>query len=259
MEVQVAADVTRLGDLYRADEAKQFLDCRRRERPVGHKPGLFLTVFEERQDAPADQVHGRFVTGDEQEERHGQELVLGELVAVLFVLVAEVLEGLTVGRGRRAIKDLLDLLPQQAVVRRAGGTQEIGAAEVQVGDVVLVKPGARVPVDGVVVAGNSFVDQAPITGESLPVEKLLGSSVYAGTINQSGVLEVRTEGVGRDTAFGKIIEAVERAEQSEYFANLDQEILAQGWHFGEAIPAPDLLRLIASKSEQQIPPQAVNQ
>jgi Cd2+/Zn2+-exporting ATPase/Cu+-exporting ATPase len=145
-------------------------------------------------------------------------LAIGEfftaLVIVLFVLVAEVLEGLTVGRGRRAIKDLLDLLPRQAVVRRGSGTQEIGAAEVQVGDVVLVKPGARVPVDGVVVAGNSFVDQAPITGESLPVEKLPGSSVYAGTINQSGVIEVRTEGIGRDTAFGKIIETVERAEQS---------------------------------------------
>src|SRR5262245_39012689 len=110
-------------------------------------------------------------------------LAIGEfftaLVIVLFVLVAEVLEGLTVGRGRRAIKDLLDLLPRQAVVRRGGGTQEVSAAEVQVGDVVLVKPGARVPVDGVVVAGNSFVDQAPITGESLPVEKLPGSSVYA--------------------------------------------------------------------------------
>jgi P-type Cu+ transporter len=145
-------------------------------------------------------------------------LAIGEfftaLVIVLFVLVAEVLEGLTVGRGRRAIKDLLDLLPQQAVVRRGGGTQEVGAAEVRVGDVVLVKPGARVPVDGVVIAGNSFVDQAPITGESLPVEKLPGSRVYAGTINQSGVIEVRTEGIGRDTAFGKIIEAVERAEQS---------------------------------------------
>jgi Cd2+/Zn2+-exporting ATPase/Cu+-exporting ATPase len=145
-------------------------------------------------------------------------LAIGEfftaLVIVLFVLVAEVLEGLTVGRGRRAIQDLLALLPQQAVVLRDGGTQEVGAGEVQMGDVVLVKPGARVPVDGVVVAGNSFVDQAPITGESLPVEKLPGSSVYAGTINQSGVIEVRTEGIGRDTAFGKIIEAVERAEQS---------------------------------------------
>jgi len=146
-------------------------------------------------------------------------LAIGEfftaLVIVLFVLIAEVLEGLTVGRGRRAIKDLLDLLPRNAVVRREGGTHEVEAADIQVGDVVLVKPGSRVPVDGVVVAGNSFVDQATITGESLPVEKLPGSSVYAGTINQSGVIEVRTEGIGRDTAYGKIIEAVERAEQSK--------------------------------------------
>lgn len=139
-------------------------------------------------------------------------LAIGEfftsLVIVLFVLAAEVLEGLTVGRGRRAIKDLLDLLPQQAVVRRDGSTHEVGAAEIRLGDVVVVKPGARVHVDGVVVAGDSFVDQATITGESLPVEKLPGSSVSAGTINQSGVIEVRTEGIGRDTAFGKIIEAV---------------------------------------------------
>lgn len=145
-------------------------------------------------------------------------LAIGEfftaLVIVLFVLIAEVLEGLTVGRGRRAIKDLVDLLPRQAVVRRGGGTQEVGAAELRAGDVVLVNPGARVPVDGMVIAGNSFVDQAPITGESLPVEKLPGSNVYAGTINQSGVIEVCTEGIGRDTAFGKIIEAVEQAEQS---------------------------------------------
>ncbi|HEY7155620.1 MAG TPA: cation-translocating P-type ATPase [Gemmataceae bacterium] len=145
-------------------------------------------------------------------------LAIGEfftaLVIVLFVLVAEVLEGLTVGRGRRAIKDLLDLLPSNAVVRRAGGTQEVEAAEIRVGDVVVVKPGSRLPVDGEVVAGNSFVDQSAITGESMPVEKLPGSSVYAGTINQSGVLEVRTTGIGRDTAFGKIIEVVERAEQS---------------------------------------------
>lgn len=145
-------------------------------------------------------------------------LAIGEfftsLVIVLFVLIAEVLEGLTVGRGRRAIKDLLDLLPRNAVLRRAGETKEVSAADLKVGDVVLVKPGARLPVDGVVVTGNSFVDQATITGESLPVEKFPGHQVYAGTINQSGVIEVRTEGIGRDTAFGKIIEAVEQAEKS---------------------------------------------
>jgi len=145
-------------------------------------------------------------------------LAIGEfftaLMIAFFVLVAEVLEGLTVGRGRRAIKDLLDLLPARAVVRREGSTQEIEVAEIKGGDVVVVKPGCRLPVDGEVVAGSSFVDQSAITGESMPVEKLPGASVYAGTINQSGVLEVRTTDIGRDTAFGKIIEAVERAEKS---------------------------------------------
>jgi Cd2+/Zn2+-exporting ATPase/Cu+-exporting ATPase len=90
----------------------------------------------------------------------------------------------------------------------------VGAHEIQIGDVVIIKPGGRIAVDGVVVKGHSAVDQATITGESMPVEKVVGASVYAGTINQSGALEVRTTGIGRDTAFGKIIEAVERAEKS---------------------------------------------
>lgn len=145
-------------------------------------------------------------------------LVIGEfftvLVIVFFVLVAELLEGLTVGRGRRAIKDLLDLLPQTVHVRRESGVGEISSSEVRLGDTVVIKPGAHVPVDGVVVQGHSFVDQAAITGESLPLEKVPGATVYAGTMNQSGALEVRTTGLGRDTAFGKIIEAVERAERS---------------------------------------------
>jgi len=136
------------------------------------------------------------------------------LIIILFVLIAEVLEGMTVGRGRRAIKDLLDFLPRHATVRRDGGSQEIRASEIRTGDVVTVKPGSRIPVDGEVVGGNSFVDQSTVTGESLPVEKLRGARVYAGTINQSGVLDVRTTGIGRDTAFGKIINAVEAAEKS---------------------------------------------
>ena len=133
---------------------------------------------------------------------------------VLFVLIAEVLEGLTVGRGRRAIKDLLHFLPRSATVRRAGEARDVTAAEITMGDIVIVKPGGSIPVDGEVVGGNSFVDQATITGESLPVEKTAGARVYAGTINQSGALEIRTSGIGRDTAFGKIIDAVEAAEKS---------------------------------------------
>jgi Cu+-exporting ATPase len=145
-------------------------------------------------------------------------LAIGEnftaLLIVLFVLIAEVLERLTVGRGRHAIKELLDFLPPRALVRRQSGTHEVSATELRVGDVVLVKPGSLIPVDGAVVAGDSFVDQSMITGESLPVEKVSGGHVYAGSINQSGALEVKAEGIGRDTAFGRIVEAVERAEQS---------------------------------------------
>jgi heavy metal translocating P-type ATPase len=136
------------------------------------------------------------------------------LVITLFVLVAEILDGLTVGRGRKAIQHLVDLLPSTATVRRAGSWTDVGISEVSPEDEVLVRPGARIPVDGRVVGGHSFVDQAPITGESMPVEKHAGAIVYAGTINQSGAIEVRVERLGRDTTFGKIIEAVETAEKS---------------------------------------------
>jgi heavy metal translocating P-type ATPase len=136
------------------------------------------------------------------------------LVITLFVLVAEVLEGLTVSRGRSAIRDLLDFLPRAIAVRRPGGVSEIDAKELSPGDAVLVNPGGRIPVDGTVIAGISFVDQSRITGESLPVEKTTGSAVFAGSINQSGALEIRAERIGRDTSYGKIIEAVEQAERS---------------------------------------------
>jgi heavy metal translocating P-type ATPase len=136
------------------------------------------------------------------------------LIITLFVLVAEILEGLTVGRGRTAIRQLVGLLPTTATVRRNESWQDVETTEIAVGEVVLVKPGARIPVDGVVAGGHSFVDQATITGESMPAEKSKGASVYAGTINQSGALEIRVDRMGRDTTFGKIIDAVERAEKS---------------------------------------------
>jgi heavy metal translocating P-type ATPase len=140
--------------------------------------------------------------------------VFTALIIALFVLVAEILEGLTVGRGRRAIQHLVDLLPSTATVRRKGTWIDVDIQQVAINEEVLVRPGARVPVDGKVAGGHSFVDQAPITGESMPVEKHAGAFVYAGTINQSGALEVRVERLGRDTTFGKIIEAVEKAEKS---------------------------------------------
>ena len=145
-------------------------------------------------------------------------LAIGEfftaLVITAFVLAAEVLEGLTVGRGRRAIQSLLDFLPRTATVRRNGEVLEIASDQVKVGDTVIVKPGGRIPVDGIVLSGRSFVEQAAITGEAMPVEKAPGNGVYAGTINQSGALEIAAQKLGRDTTFGRIIEAVERAEKS---------------------------------------------
>jgi heavy metal translocating P-type ATPase len=136
------------------------------------------------------------------------------VVIVLFVLVAEVLEHMTVGRGRRAIKDLLDLLPRTVAVRRTEGVADLSASDLAVGDVVVIRPGGRVPVDGVVASGHSFVDQAAITGESLPVEKVPGATVFAGTINQSGTLDVRATSIGRDTTFAKIVQVVEHAQES---------------------------------------------
>jgi len=93
--------------------------------------------------------------------------------------------------------------------------RDLDIAELLVGDQVIAKPGGRIPVDGVVSAGHSFVDQSSITGESMPTEKVLGSQVYAGTINQSGVLEIRAVKLGRETTFGKIIQAIEQAEHSQ--------------------------------------------
>ena len=145
-------------------------------------------------------------------------LAIGEfftaLVITAFVLAAEILEGLTVGRGRRAIQDMLNFLPQTASVLRDDQIVEVDTKAILPGEIVVIRPGSRIPVDGEVVNGHSFVEQAAITGEPMPSEKASGSEVYAGTINQAGTLQVRAERLGMETTFGKIIEAVERAEHS---------------------------------------------
>src|ERR1700722_10263269 len=137
------------------------------------------------------------------------------LIITAFVLAAEVLEGLTVGRGRRAIGELLDMLPHSAwIVKDGAPPREVPIAEIRPGDRVLIRPGTRIPVDGHVLSGNSSVEEAAITGESLPQDKLFGSQVFAGTLNQTGAIEVAVENLGRDTTFGRIVEAVEKAEQT---------------------------------------------
>jgi heavy metal translocating P-type ATPase len=145
-------------------------------------------------------------------------LAIGEsftaLVITAFVLGAEILEGLTLGRGRRAIQDMLNFLPRTASVLRAGQTHEVPTDSILPGEIVLIRPGSRIPVDGQVVSGHSFVEEAAITGEPMPRENTAGSAIYAGAINQTGMLQVRAERLGKETTFGKIIEAVEKAERS---------------------------------------------
>ena len=136
------------------------------------------------------------------------------LIITLFVLVAEILEGLTVSRGRQAIADLLQYLPSTALLFLNGGYVECPIMTVRPGDRVLIRPGSRIPVDGKVMSGSSAVEEAAITGEPLPQEKLPGSSVFAGTLNQTGAIEVRVEHVGKETTYGRIVEAVEKAERS---------------------------------------------
>ncbi len=144
-------------------------------------------------------------------------LVLGEwfvAAEVVFIaMVGEVLEAVTADRALRAIHRLFELTPRTALVRRDGVETEVPISQVVPGDLVLVRPGERVAVDGPVVTGRSAVDQATLTGESTPIDKGPGEPVFAGTVNQFGLLEVRAEKVGRDTTFGQVLRLVAEAQQ----------------------------------------------
>jgi Cd2+/Zn2+-exporting ATPase/Cu+-exporting ATPase len=133
-------------------------------------------------------------------------------VIAFFMLIAEFLETYTAERARCAIRELVESAPQRARVRRSGNVLEIPVEEITHDDVVLVRAGEKIPVDGRVASGESAVNQAPITGEPLPVEKRAGDEVFAGTVNSSGLLEVAVSRVGRDTTLGRIIRLVEEAQ-----------------------------------------------
>ena len=160
------------------------------------------------------------------------------IVIAFFVLFAELLEGYTVGGGRKAIEKLIDALPRQVTVRRDGREQQVAADALSAGETIVIRPGERIPVDGMVTKGSSFVDQSSITGESLPVEKVEHADVFAGTINKNGVLEVNVQRVGRDTTFGKIIQVVEEAEKAKAPVQRVADRLAAGlvyFAFGAAV------------------------
>ncbi|VBI25965.1 cadmium-translocating P-type ATPase [Burkholderia pseudomallei] len=134
------------------------------------------------------------------------------MVMVLFT-VAELIEARSLDRARNAIQSLMRLAPDTVTLRQPDGTwQPVDAAQVALGAIVRVKPGERIGLDGEIVAGRSTVNQAPITGESLPVEKTEGDAVYAGTINEAGSFEYRVTAVASNTTLARIIHAVEEAQ-----------------------------------------------
>jgi Cd2+/Zn2+-exporting ATPase len=137
----------------------------------------------------------------------------GSSVLILFA-IGMTLQTLTLERTRRAIQALVKLAPAEATVRRRGEEQRVPVADVAVGEHVLVRPGERIPVDGVVVTGHSAVDQASITGESIPVEVAPEEAVFAGSINGEGALEVRSTKPSGDTTLARIIHLVEEAQAS---------------------------------------------
>ena len=160
-------------------------------------------------------------------------ITIGELweaaaVTWLFAL-GGALEASTIGRTRAALARLLELVPETARVRRDGVEVEVAPADVRRGEVVIVRPGDRIPVDGEVVAGAAAVDESTITGESMPAEKAAGSPVSAGTITGGGRLEIRAERIGGDTALGRIIHRVEEAQEAQVPAQRSIERFAR-WY-----------------------------
>jgi Cd2+/Zn2+-exporting ATPase len=138
----------------------------------------------------------------------------GALLLFLFSL-SNLLQDYAIGRSRQAIKSLMKLYPAEAKVRRADGVKTVSLDQIAPGDLLLIEPGERIPVDGVVASGSSTVDQSPITGESMPVEKAPGDIVFAGTLNQQGALDVTASSAASDTVLARIIRLVEQAQDSK--------------------------------------------
>jgi Cd2+/Zn2+-exporting ATPase/Cu+-exporting ATPase len=133
-------------------------------------------------------------------------------VIVFFMRFADWLDARTAAHARHALRALVSVAPATARVLRDGAEVALPAGAVAVGDVVIVRPGEKIPVDGTIVAGQTVVDQAPITGESVPVSKTVGDEVFAATINHAGVIRVEATRTGADTTFGRIVRLVEEAE-----------------------------------------------
>ena len=152
--------------------------------------------------------------GESMEILHGLYFESAAMILVLITL-GKILEARSKGKTTDALRSLMDLSPKTAVVERSGREQEIPIDEVRKDDIFVVRPGMSVPVDGVVIGGESTVDESMLTGESIPVEKAEGSSVYSATINQSGFIRCRATRVGEDTTLSQIIRTVYDASSTK--------------------------------------------
>ena len=144
----------------------------------------------------------------------GAEYLAGAIV-LMIILIAEYIASVSGERARASIKELIDTAPKEVIVKKNGKEQLTSITEVRIDDIVLVRAGDKIPVDGTVVSGNASVNQAPITGESMPEEKVIGTLVYAGSIVESGALDIRVTKLIQDTVLAKIIALVEEAESEQ--------------------------------------------
>ena len=144
----------------------------------------------------------------------GKEYLAGSVV-LMIILIAEYIASASGEKARSSIKELIGSVPKTAIVKKAGLEQTIQISDLQIGDIILVKAGEKIPVDGKVAAGSASVNQASITGESVPVEKVVGNDAFAGTIVELGALDIQMTKAANDTVFSRIISLVEEAEKEQ--------------------------------------------
>ncbi|MCL2210021.1 MAG: heavy metal translocating P-type ATPase [Treponema sp.] len=136
-------------------------------------------------------------------------------VIITLVLLGRMLEATAKGKTGEAIKKLMGLTPNKAIIIKDGVENEIPADEVKIGDIIIVKPGAKIPVDGLIKNGSAFINESMLTGESMPVEKKIGDNVYAATLNTTGLIQFKAEKIGGDTVLAQIIKLVENAQSKK--------------------------------------------
>lgn len=143
----------------------------------------------------------------------GQYFAAGEIAVIM--MIGEILEDRTVRKARESVKKLIQLTPQVARIKTPEGESEISTQELKIGDIILIKPGESIPVDGVIIKGHTSINQAIITGESMPVDKKIGDDVFIGTLNQLGAIEIKATKVGQDTSLAKLIKLVKESENKK--------------------------------------------